>query len=437
MDLNESTYRLHEPEPPHARSASAGKTLILRDPRSASLLPQLERVARSEATVVIVGETGTGKELAARHIHAASRRRGPFVAVNCGAFSDTLIDAELFGHEAGAFTGAPGARPGWFEAANGGTLFLDEIGELPLTMQVKLLRVLQERQVVRIGSRRPIAIDVRLVAATHVDLERAVEAQRFRADLYYRLNVAPLHLPPLRERTGDILPLANHFIARCAERTGRDQVRLAPDAEAMLLAHAWPGNVRELENAVEFAWILSRGRPIAARDLQLMPVLVPEEPLKAQPPAGMAAEPQDESGAEERENGEEPMVVLSGPIASTPPELTAPLYQELAGFFDRLIDRGDAALFQSVEEVLVRAAYARCRENQVQTARALDITRNMLRTLLKRYGLLGSAEAVDDEDAPAAPVSRTPLRFPAVRRDGTAHGNRRSFAPPSCCNDAP
>ncbi|MDM0087166.1 MULTISPECIES: sigma-54 dependent transcriptional regulator [unclassified Variovorax] len=430
MDLNEAPLRLHEPDPPHTRSASAGKTLILRDPRSAALLLQLERVARSEATVVIVGETGTGKELAARHLHAASGRRGPFVAVNCGAFSDTLIDAELFGHEAGAFTGAPGARPGWFEAANGGTLFLDEIGELPLPMQVKLLRVLQERQVVRIGSRRPIAIDVRLVTATHVDLERAVEAERFRADLYYRLNVAPLHLPPLRARTGDILPLANHFIARCAERTGRDQVRLAPDAEAVLLAHAWPGNVRELENAIEFAWILSRGRPIAARDLQLMPVLAPDaEPAGTATPAKRAEGEAEALAAAVAATAEGP-----GPVAGMPPELTAPLYQELAGFFDRLIARGDPALFQSVEEVLVRAAYARCGENQVQTARTLDITRNMLRTLLKRYGLLGSGELLFDEDTP--PVSRTPLRFPAVRRDGTPHGRCRPCTPPAACNEA-
>ena len=434
MELNEVPYRLYEPQPPATAgaSASAGKTLLMRDPRSVALLPQLERVARSDATVVIMGETGTGKELAARHIHVTSARRGPFVAVNCGAFTDTLIDAELFGHEAGAFTGAQGARAGWFEAANGGTLFLDEIGELPPSMQVKLLRVLQERQVVRIGSRRPIAIDVRLIAATNVDLERAVEADRFRADLYYRLNVVPLHIPPLRERPGDILPLANHFIRLCAERTGKDQVRLAPDAEAALLAHAWPGNIRELENAIEFALILSRGRPIAARDLQIMPALPPLAPAhdgetadagSPRPPAD-AVEAKPGTGTGAVDGGPHDAVQRAADIgisssgAALPTSQEPQEYHELAAFFNRFIDRGDAALFQSVEEVLVRAAFARCRENQVQTARALDITRNMLRTLLKRYGLLGSHDAADDEDGTAAPVSRTPLRFPPVRQFG-------------------
>jgi sigma-54 dependent transcriptional regulator len=197
------------------------KALLFHDPRSVALLEHVERIARSEASVLVIGETGTGKELIARHLHARSERRGPFVAVNCGAFSETLIDAELFGHESGAFTGASHSRAGWFEAANGGTLFLDEIGDLPLALQVKLLRVLQERQVVRLGSRKPVALDVRLVAATNVDLRQAVEAQRFRADLYYRLNVAPVALPPLRERPGDILPLARHFVGVYAPRRGR------------------------------------------------------------------------------------------------------------------------------------------------------------------------------------------------------------------------
>ena len=180
------------------------KALLFADPLSAQLLEQVERIARSDATALIIGETGTGKELIARHIHNTSGRPGAFVAVNCGAFSETLIDSELFGHEVGAFTGATHARAGWFEAANGGTLFLDEIGDLSLALQVKLLRVLQERQVVRLGSRRPIALDVRLVAATNVDLHKAVAADRFRADLYYRLSVAPINLPPLFQRPGDI-----------------------------------------------------------------------------------------------------------------------------------------------------------------------------------------------------------------------------------------
>src|SRR5471032_2087910 len=170
------------------------KAMLFHDPRSSELLQQVERIARSDATTLIIGETGTGKELIARHIHTQSGRRGPFVAVNCGAFSETLIDAELFGHEAGARMGGAREGAGWFEAANGGTLFLDEIGDLPMPLQVKLLRVLQERQVVRLGSRKPIPIDVRLVAATNVDLNHAVHAGRFRLDLLYRLNIAQVRL---------------------------------------------------------------------------------------------------------------------------------------------------------------------------------------------------------------------------------------------------
>ncbi len=201
------------PDSPTAPLSIRAKAVVFHDPASLRLLLDVERIAHSEATVLVTGETGTGKELIARHIHAVSGRTGPFVAVNCGAFSESLIDAELFGHESGAFTGASQSRAGWFEAANGGTLFLDEIGDLPLALQVKLLRVLQERQVVRLGSRRGIPLDVRLVAATNIDLRRAVEAQHFRADLFYRLSVASVRLPPLRERPADILPLVRHFIS--------------------------------------------------------------------------------------------------------------------------------------------------------------------------------------------------------------------------------
>src|SRR6201996_3536305 len=197
---------------PFPPSSPKAKELLCSDPRSQLIRRQLERIAPTDATVLLVGETGTGKEVAARYIHEHSRGRGPFVAVNCAAFGESLVEAELFGHEAGAFTGAQHARAGWFEAANGGTLFLDEIGDMPLPLQARLLRVLQERQVVRLGSRKPIPINVRLIAATNVDLQAAVDAQRFRRDLYYRLNVAAVRLLPLRERRGDILPLARHFV---------------------------------------------------------------------------------------------------------------------------------------------------------------------------------------------------------------------------------
>ena len=191
-----------------ALASAPAAAQVFEDPRSRALLGHIRQVAPSEASVLIIGDTGTGKELVARQIHDLSARRAaPFVAVNCGAFSESLFEAELFGHEKGAFTGAHCAKTGWFEAANGGTLFLDEIGDLPMALQVKLLRVLQEREVVRLGSRKSQPIDVRVLAATNVHLEKAINAGHFREDLFYRLNVVTLPLSPLRERPGDILPL--------------------------------------------------------------------------------------------------------------------------------------------------------------------------------------------------------------------------------------
>ena len=231
--------------------------LVFKDPRSQELLSRIERLAPSEANTLIIGETGTGKELVARHIHQLSRRgREPFVAVNCGAFAETLVESELFGHEKGAFTGATNAKAGWFEAANGGTLFLDEIGDLPLNMQVKLLRVLQEREVVRLGSRTPIPINVRLVAATNVNLADAVVAGNFREDLFYRLHVATIRLPPLRERSEDILILADRFLARFVKEYSRPARGFSDEARTALLNYRWPGNIRELRNVVERASII-------------------------------------------------------------------------------------------------------------------------------------------------------------------------------------
>ena len=243
---------------------------MFEDPRSRALLDRIKLVGPSAANVLIIGETGTGKELIARHIHQLSARgTRPFVAVNCGAFSENLVESELFGHERGAFTGALGARAGWFEAAQGGTLFLDEIGELPLHLQVKLLRVLQEQQVVRIGSRQPIEIDVRIVASTNIDLEKAVTAGRFREDLYFRLNVATLRAVPLRERRGDLLPLAHYFLREYSQRLGTN-VTLSSEAEAQLLnGYSWPGNIRELENVIHHALIVCDGQAIRPSDLNL------------------------------------------------------------------------------------------------------------------------------------------------------------------------
>ncbi|WP_455385054.1 sigma 54-interacting transcriptional regulator [Acidihalobacter prosperus] len=216
----------------------------------------IEQVSKSEATVLIQGETGTGKEVVASAVHYLSpRREQPFVAVNCGAIPADLLESELFGHEKGAFTGAITARQGRFELAQGGTLFLDEIGDMPLPMQVKLLRVLQERTFERVGSNKSIAVDVRVIAATHRDLEAEIAAGRFREDLYYRLNVFPLDVPPLRERREDIALLAEHLSARL-EREGREGVRLSPGVLEALRRYDWPGNVRELANLVERLSIL-------------------------------------------------------------------------------------------------------------------------------------------------------------------------------------
>lgn len=227
--------------------------LVARSQPMQRVLELVQRVAATEATVLITGESGTGKEVVARAVHAASARRmARFVAINCGAIPENLIEAELFGHGKGAFTGAVAARPGLFEDADGGTIFLDELGELPLAMQVKLNRVLQERSVRRVGATDERPVDVRVVAATNVDLKAAVTAGRFREDLYYRLNVFPLHIPPLRERREDIVPLVALFHERYA-RKGEAPEGFAAEVLAALLEHDWPGNVRELENVVRRA----------------------------------------------------------------------------------------------------------------------------------------------------------------------------------------
>jgi formate hydrogenlyase transcriptional activator len=224
------------------------------------VLKQLEVVAPTESTVLILGETGTGKELMARVIHDRSpRRTKPFVKLSCAAIPTGLLESELFGHEKGAFTGAIERRIGRFEQANGGTIFLDEVGEIPLDLQTKLLRVLQEREFERLGSARTLRSDVRLIAATNRDLVAAVEAQRFRIDLFYRLNVFPIHLPPLRERTVDIPQLVRHFVDHFARRMRRPIDRIPPESMEALTRYRWPGNIRELQNVIERAVILSPG----------------------------------------------------------------------------------------------------------------------------------------------------------------------------------
>ena len=297
------------------------------------------KVAPTETTVLLTGESGTGKELVARAIHYASARAdGPFVTINCAALPETLLESELFGHERGAFTGADRQKPGRFELAAGGTLFLDEVGELPLTMQVKLLRVLQNREFERVGGTTTLHADVRLIAATNRDLERAVEVGTFREDLYYRLNVFRVHLPPLRERGEDVLLLAEHCVRELAGRMGKGEVGLSRDAREALLAHPWPGNIRELQNAIERALIMSDGGLITAGQLGVSPRM--ERAVASTQP---------------------------GKIPSSPINSDSPLSE--------------------VENRLVLDALSKAKGNKSKAAKILGITRSQLYTRMKRFGL--------------------------------------------------
>jgi sigma-54-specific transcriptional regulator len=324
--------------------------MVFEDPVSQRLLEQIERIAPSDATVLIIGETGTGKELVARHIHALSKRsKNTFGALNCAALSESLIESELFGHEKGSFTGALTTKDGWFETANKGSLFLDEVGDLPLSLQAKLLRVLQEQEVVKVGSRQPVPIDVRIIAATNVNLEQAVAAAHFRADLYYRFNVATIELSPLRDRPGDILPLAQHFLKIYGDRLGYGEIKLSPATELTLLNYDWPGNIRELENAIHRALLVCPGNRLRPEDFKL-------------------------SGIR--------------PTESVPTISTSSLETAL----QKLCEQAPPKLFEIIEETVIRTAFEFCEENQVQTARLLDISRNVLRHKLGLYGMLPNTQ---------------------------------------------
>jgi two-component system response regulator FlrC len=253
----------------YAAVQAGAEDTIAEDPQTRNLLALAARVAETDATVLLSGESGTGKEVVARYIHdQSSRSGGPFIAINCAAIPDNLLEATLFGYEKGAFTGAQTAQPGKFEQAQGGTILLDEISEMPLGLQAKLLRVLQEREVERVGGKKPVALDIRVLATSNRDMAKEVAAGHFREDLYYRLNVFPLLIPALRDRPGDILPLARHFLARHAARLKR-QVRFSPAAEALLVRYGWPGNVREIENTMHRVLILTSGDTVLPETIRL------------------------------------------------------------------------------------------------------------------------------------------------------------------------
>ena len=272
---------------------------VAEDPATQAVMALAQRVAATDATVLLAGESGVGKEVFARYIHRHSARaKGPFVAINCAAIPEQLLESTLFGHEKGAFTGASQAQAGKFEQAENGTLLLDEISEMPLLLQAKLLRVLQEREVERVGGQKPVKVNIRVLATTNRDMAAEVAAGRFREDLYYRLNVFPLNIPALRQRRGDILPLARKVLQRFAEQMGRPALRFSGEAEAALLAHGWDGNVRELENVVQRAAILAMTDVIEPSQL-LLPT--PSGPVVAVAANGSTAElPMDMESIERR-----------------------------------------------------------------------------------------------------------------------------------------
>src|SRR5512134_1076831 len=270
MNLLESKVRYYEEELTHLRGARyTFASIVGESPATAAAKAEAERASRTDSTVLLRGETGTGKELFAHAIHAAgARRAGPFIKMNCAAVPAELLESELFGYEEGAFTGARrGGKPGKFELASGGTLFLDEIGDMPLPMQAKLLRVLQEREVDRVGGTAPRPVDIRVIAATGRNLEELVGEGKFRADLYYRVNVIPIRIPPLRERLEDVPEVAREILAKLAAEEGEPVRRLSPEALAVLASYAWPGNVRELRNVLERTLAMSRGERILPEHL--------------------------------------------------------------------------------------------------------------------------------------------------------------------------
>ena len=276
-------YDLETENAAHQREA-AGQgfgSLIGNSPAMHTLYGTIRKVAASNAAILIIGESGTGKELVARTIHTESPRAGqPFVTINCGAIPENLLESELFGHEKGSFTGATAQRRGWIEVAGGGTLFLDEIGELPLALQVKLLRFLQDRTIERIGGRQAIHMDVRVMAATNLNLEQAIAGGKFREDLYYRLRVVTIGIPPLRERGRDAMLLAQAFFERATAEEKKPLKGLAPEAWDAIQAYKWPGNIREMENRVKRGVIMAEGRYVTAADLELATAQEPAPSLR-------------------------------------------------------------------------------------------------------------------------------------------------------------
>jgi DNA-binding NtrC family response regulator len=311
-------------------------------------------VAATPSTVLITGESGTGKELVAQALHRGSKRaEKPFIRINCAAIPAGLVESELFGHERGAFTGAVNSRAGRFELADGGTLFLDEVSEIPLDIQVKLLRAIQESEFERVGGPKTVRVDVRLIAATNRDLEAEIRERRFREDLFYRLNVVPVHLPPLRQRPEDVAPLVAHFVAHANERLGKSVVGFAPEALEALRAYPWPGNIRELENLVERMVLFASSDTVQVEQL-------PEQFASAEP-SEVSTSDADDGGL---------------------PHIRLPL-GELGLDLKEAVRAGS----RLVEEALIREALAQTDSNVTRSARLLGISRRSLQSKMKELGL--------------------------------------------------
>jgi len=345
LEMGRQSSDLHRLEEEHRRRFELGVEIIGKTPVMQGIFKTIGRVAQTDATVLIQGESGTGKELIGRALHSPSPRwSGPFVALNCSAVPRELLESELFGHEKGAFTGAIEQRPGVFEVANGGTLMLDEVGDMPLELQAKLLRVIQEKELTRIGGREVIKIDCRILAATHRDLEAMVKTGTFREDLYFRLKVVPLTVPPLRDRRGDIPELIDYFITKINREMGTGITGVARETRELLLAHDWPGNVRELENTLVRAAVLSSGSTLMPHDLALAR-------RETEAPAASDLQLEDLIRAK--------LVEYFGEASVDPRDL-----------YQRVIER--------VEKPLIELTLERTGGNQLRAAAILGINRNTL-----------------------------------------------------------
>lgn len=357
VDLSSSDFqreRSSENQSNGKSSVNSFMGIISESPDMRRIFDLIRKVARSQTTVLILGESGTGKELVAQAIHKTSNRSGKMVPVNCGAIPEEILESELFGHEKGAFTGAISSRIGRFQMADGGTIFLDEIGEMSPKLQVKLLRVLQERKVDPVGSSRSVDVDVRVIAATNKDLREEVKAGRFREDLYYRLQVVPIQLSSLREREGDILLLARHFIEQFALKEKRNTPHLTPDVRSRLISYNWPGNVRELENLMERLVVLNESGNINLADL-------PD--------------------------------YFSNSPESFSPSMSSGLTEIPDGGLDF------NALIDGFETKLINLALSKTNGNKKAAAKLLNLNRTTLVEKIKKKGLAGGIEVCRDVDA--------------------------------------